>query len=107
MDWHSRYVIESEVSNSLESTVFVETLKRALEKGKPKIFNSDQGSQFTAIKWLKVLTEKGVQISMDGRGRCFDNIFVERLWHSVKPGRSLFKGIWRCLGSGRKFKEIF
>ena len=58
MDWHSRFVIDFEVSNSLESTVFVETLKRALEKDKPEIFNSDQGSQFTAIEWLKVLSEK-------------------------------------------------
>ncbi|MGI8467968.1 MAG: DDE-type integrase/transposase/recombinase, partial [Pyrinomonadaceae bacterium] len=55
MDWHSRFVIEMEVSNWLESSVFVETLKRALKKGKPAIFNSDQGSQFTAIEWLKVL----------------------------------------------------
>lgn len=55
MDWHSRFVIEMEVSNSLEASPFVETLKRALEKGLPKIFNSDQGSQFTSVEWLKVL----------------------------------------------------
>ena len=84
MDWHSRFVIDFVVSNSLESTVFIETLQRSLAQGRPKIFNSDQGSQFTAIEWLKVLEEKQVQISMDGRGRCFDNIFVERLWRSVK-----------------------
>ena len=78
MDWHSRFVIEFEVSNTLEGAVFTETLKRAMEKGKPEIFNSDQGSQFTAIEWLKVLLENGIQISMDGKGRCFDNIFVER-----------------------------
>lgn len=84
MDWHSRFVIEMEVSNSLESSVFVETLKRALEKSKPEIFNSDQGSQFTAIEWLKILQENKIAVSMDGRGRCFDNIFVERLWRTVK-----------------------
>lgn len=84
MDWYSRFVIEMEVSNSLESSVFVETLKRALEKGEPEIFNSDQGSQFTAIEWLKILQAKNVQISMDGKGRCFDNNFVERLWRTVK-----------------------
>ncbi len=84
MDWHSRFVIEMEVSNSLESSVFVETLKRAMKKGSPEIFNSDQGSQFTAIEWLKVLQENKIAISMDGRGRCFDNIFVERLWRTVK-----------------------
>jgi len=84
MDWHSRFVIEFEVSNSLESAVFVETLKRSLTKGKPEIFNSDQGSQFTSIEWLKILQENKIAISMDGRGRCFDNIFVERLWRTVK-----------------------
>ena len=82
LDWFSRFVIEMEVSNSLESAVFVECLKRALEKGKPDIFNSDQGSQFTALVWLTVLQTNNIRISMDGRGRCFDNIFVERLWRT-------------------------
>ena len=84
MDWHSRFVIEFVVSNSLESSVFVEALKRAMTKGRPEIFNSDQGSQFTSIEWLRVLQDSGVEISMDGQGRCFDNIFVERLWRTVK-----------------------
>jgi putative transposase len=84
MDWHSRYVIEFEVSTTLEAEVYVETLKRALKKGKPEIFNSDQGSQFTSLEWLKVLQTNNIQISMDGQGRCFDNIFVERLWRTVK-----------------------
>ena len=61
MDWHSRFVIEMEVSNSLEASVFIETLKRALLKGKPEIFNSDQGSQFTAVEWLKVLQDNQIQ----------------------------------------------
>lgn len=110
MDWHSRFVIDFEVSNSLESTVFVETLKRALEKGEPEIFNSDQGSQFTAIEWLKVLTEKGVQISMDGRGRCFDNIFVERLWRSVKQEEVYLKeyeDVWQAEESLRKYVYFY
>lgn len=84
MHWYWRFVIEIEVSNSLESSVFVETLKRAMAKGEPEILNSDQGSQFTAVEWLKVLQANGIQISMDGRGRCFDNIMVERLWRTVK-----------------------
>ncbi len=84
MHWYSRFVIEIEVSNSLESSVFVETLKRAMAKGEPEILNSDQGSQFTAVEWLKVLQANGIQISMDGRGRCVDNIMVERLWRTVK-----------------------
>ena len=74
MDWHSRFVIEFVVSNSLESSVFVEALKRAMAKSRPDIFNSDQGSQFTSIEWLRVLQAGGVQISMDGQGRYFDNI---------------------------------
>ena len=110
MDWHSRFVIDFEVSNSLESTVFVETLKRALEKGQPAIFNSDQGSQFTAIEWLKVLAEKEVQISMDGRGRCFDNIFVERLWRTVKQEEVYLKeylDVWEAEESLRKYFDFY
>lgn len=111
MDWHSRFVVEMEVSNSLESSVFVETLKRALKKGKPAIFNSDQGSQFTAIEWLKVLQANKIQISMDGRGCCFDNIFVERLWRTVKQEevylKEYFEGIQGCLGNRGKFATVF
>lgn len=84
IDWHSRFVIAHEVSNSLEVSGFINCLKRALELATPEIFNSDQGSQFTSIQWLKVLQDSGIQISMDGRGRFFDNIMVERLWRSVK-----------------------
>ena len=110
MDWHSRFVIDFEISNSLESTVFVETLKRALEKGEPEIFNSDQGSQFTAIEWLKVLTDKGIQISMDGRGRCFDNIFVERLWRTVKQEEVYLKeyqDVWEAEESLSKYFDFY
>lgn len=106
MDWHSRYVIDFEVSNSLESGVFVETLKRALEKSQPEIFNSDQGSQFTSIEWLRVLEEKAIKISMDGRGRCFDNIFVERLWRTVKQEEVYLKeylDVWEAEESLSKY----
>lgn len=110
MDWHSRLVIEMEVSNSLESSVFVETLKRALNKGTPKIFNSDQGSQFTAIEWLKVLQENKIAISMDGRGRCFDNIFVERLWRTVKQEEVYLKeyaDVWELEESLQQYFEFY
>jgi len=110
MDWHSRFVIEWEVSNSLESSPFVETLKRAMKKSKPKIFNSDQGSQFTAIEWLKILQENKIQISMDGRGRCFDNIFVERLWRSVKQEEVYLKeyaDVWEAEESLRQYFEFY
>ena len=72
------------LSNSLESHFCVHPLQEALQQGKPAIFNTDQGSQFTAEAFTSVLKEADIQISMDGRGRCFDNIFVERLWRSVK-----------------------
>jgi len=110
MDWHSRFVIEMEVSNSLESSVFVETLKRAMNKGTPGIFNSDQGSQFTAIEWLKILQENKIAISMDGRGRCFDNIFVERLWRSVKQEEVYLKeyaDVWEAEESLRQYFEFY
>lgn len=84
MDWFSRYVLSWEVSITLESEFCVEALKRALSFGRPEVFNTDQGSQFTSEDFTKVLVDAGVQISMDGKGRAFDNIFVERLWRTVK-----------------------
>ena len=84
IDWYSRYVVAWEVSVSLESDFCVAALDRALRLAQPEVFNSDQGSQFTSRSFTQLLVERGVKISMDGRGRAFDNIFVERLWRSVK-----------------------
>ncbi len=84
MDWHSRYVLSWELSNSLEVSFCLAALERALAGGKPDIFNSDQGAQFTSRPFTGRLEAAGVSISMDGRGRAFDNIFIERLWRSVK-----------------------
>jgi len=84
MDWFSRYVLSWEVSTTLESEFCVTALKRALGFGKPEVFNTDQGSQFTSDDFTKVLLQADIQISMDGKGRVFDNIFVERLWRTVK-----------------------
>ena len=87
MDWFTRYVLTWEVSITLDAGFCVEALKRALgmgSSGGPEIFNSDQGSQFTSGAFTDVLREAGIRISMDGRGRVYDNIFVERLWRSVK-----------------------
>jgi len=84
MDWFSRYVLSWEVSVTLESQFAVSALKRALSFGRPDIFNTDQGSQFTSDDFTAPLKDAGIQISMDGKGRVFDNIFVERLWRSVK-----------------------
>lgn len=84
MDWYSRYVPAWELSTTLDTTFCLKALDRALAISQPGIFNTDQGSQFTSLDFTQRLEERGVQISMDGRGRAFDNIFVERLWRSVK-----------------------
>jgi len=84
MDWYSRYVLAWELSNSLDKQFCLDALGRALEISQPEIFNSDQGSQFTSSEFTGRLEAAGIRISMDGRGRVFDNIFIERLWRSVK-----------------------
>ncbi len=84
MDWVSRYVLAWRLSNLLDASFCVEALDEALSKGQPEIFNTDQGSQFTDEDFTGVLRAHGIAISMDGRGRFSDNIFVERLWRSLK-----------------------
>jgi putative transposase len=84
MDWYSRFVLSWDLSTSLDTPLCMATLDQALEISKPRIFNSDQGSQFTSQEFTDRLEQHGIRISMDGRGRVFDNIFVERLWRSVK-----------------------
>ena len=84
MDWHSRYVVSWRLSNTLEADFCIEALQEALDQGQPEVFNTDQGSQFTSGGFIHVLQEHGVKISMDGKGRYRDNIFVERLWRTVK-----------------------
>jgi len=84
MDWYSRYVLSWEVSTTLDSEFCVRALEQALTLSSPEVFNSDQGSQFTSTEFTGRLEDLGVAISMDGRGRALDNIFVERLWRTVK-----------------------
>ncbi len=84
MDWYSRYVVAWELSNSLDIEFVLSNLQKALEINIPEIENSDQGSHFTSPRYTGLLKEKNVKISMDGRGRCMDNIFTERLWRTVK-----------------------
>lgn len=84
MDWHSRYVLSWDVSTTLDKEFCIRALEAALRQSKPDIFNSDQGSQFTSLEFTGRLERLGVSISMDGRGRAMDNIFVERLWRTVK-----------------------
>lgn len=84
IDWYSRYVLSWELSNTMESLFCVDALEHALGKGRPDIFNTDQGAQFTSSTFTGVLLDQNIAISMDGRGRALDNAFIERLWWSVK-----------------------
>lgn len=103
IDWYSRYVLSWELSNTMESLFCVDALEHALTQGRPDIFNTDQGSQFTSNAFTDVLHGQSITISMDGRGRALDNVFIERLWWSVKyekiypacyaDGRALHQGL--------------
>ena len=85
MDWATRHVLAWQLSNTMDAKFCVEALNEALSKyGKPEIFNTDQGSQFTSFNFTGALKRAEITISMDGRGRCMDNIFIERLWRSLK-----------------------
>ncbi|MCH9692425.1 MAG: DDE-type integrase/transposase/recombinase [Gammaproteobacteria bacterium] len=85
MDWYSRKVLSWELSATMDDSFCVSALERALRLyPKPEIFNSDQGSQFTGKAFTGVLKDVGIRISIDGKGRCMDNIFIERLWRSIK-----------------------
>jgi len=84
MDWHSRYVLAWRLSNTMDTSFCLDALDDALQKGRPEIFNTDQGAQFTSAAFTERLENVGVSISMDGRGRWLDNVFVERLWRSLK-----------------------
>jgi putative transposase len=102
IDWFSRYVVSWKLSNTLDGSFCQEMLEEALGRGKPEVFNTDQGVQFTAGAWTGRLESAGVSVSMDGRGRCLDNVFVERLWRSVKYEDVYLKGYERVpeLGCG-------
>lgn len=84
MDWHSRYVVAWDICSSLEIDFVLRNLRKALSIAIPEFHNSDQGSHFTSPQYTAILQAHPIQISMDGRGRCMDNIFTERLWRSVK-----------------------
>jgi putative transposase len=84
IDWYSRYVVGWRLSNTLDGSFCNEMLEAALTTGRPEVFNTDQGVQFTATGFTGRLTDAGVAVSMDGRGRCLDNVFVDRLWRTVK-----------------------
>ena len=85
IDWFSRYVLSWAVSITMDVLFCLEALEQALSRGRPEVFNTDQGAQFTSQEFTARLQKGGVRISMDGRGRALDHVFIERLWRSVKP----------------------
>ena len=108
IDWYSRRVLSWRISNSMEAVFCVDCLEDALRThGKPEIFNSDQGSQFTSVAFTGLLEREGIVISMDGRGRVFDNIFVERLWRNVNQEELYLKGDETAVEMMRGFTEYF
>lgn len=107
IDWHSRYVLAWRLSNSLDADFCVECLKDALQYGTPEMFNTDQGCQFTSEGFIKVLLDNNITISMDGRGRALDNIFVERLWRTVKYENVYLKGYQTIPQAYAGLREFF
>ncbi|MDV5188225.1 IS3 family transposase [Acinetobacter baumannii] len=108
IDWHSRKVLAHRVSISMEVTFCIETLNEAIEKyGRPEVFNTDQGSQFTSDAFIDVLKSNGIQISMDGKGRWVDNVMVERLWRSVKYEEVYLKAYSNVLDAKKQLNAYF
>ncbi len=107
MDWHSRYVVAWRLSNTLEVGFCVEALTEALAWGRPEVFNTDQGSQFSSREFTQVLQDRGVKISMDGKGRYADNIFVERLWRTVKYEEVYLKAYVNAVEARRELGAYF
>jgi putative transposase len=107
IDWYSRCVIAWRLSNTLEGSFCVEMLQEALSWGRPEVFNTDQGVQFTAEAFTGRLVEAGVAVSMDGKGRCLDNVFVERLWRSVKYEDLYLRCYETVAELGRGLKRYF
>ena len=105
IDWHSRYVVAWRLSNTLETGFCAEALNEALGQGTPDVFNTDQGSQFTSREFTQILQDRGVKISMDGRGRYQDNIFVERLWRTVKYEEVYLKAYANGLEARNELRE--
>ena len=107
MDWHSRYVVAWRLSNTLEAGFCTEALTESLARGRPEVFNTDQGSQFTSREFIQVLQGRGVKISMDGKGRYADNIFVERLWRTVKYEEVYLKAYVNAVEARRELGAYF
>ena len=107
IDWYSRYVLTWRLSNTLDGSFCQEMLDEALRCGRPEVFNTDQGAQFTAEAFTGRLQEAGVAVSMDGRGRCLDNVFVERLWRTVKYENLYLRGYENVPALERGLEQYF
>jgi putative transposase len=107
IDWYSRYVLSWRLSNTLDSSFCIEALEEALGQGKPEIFNTDQGVQYTSDSFIAALEIRQIQVSMEGKGRALDNVFVERLWRTVKYEEVYLKAYESVPELKRSLKEYF
>lgn len=108
LDWHSRYVLSWELSNTLDASFCVRAVQRAMaQHGKPEIFNTDQGCQFTSAEFTQPLLAAGIKLSMDGKGRCLDNVFVERLWRTVKYEEAYLKSYCSLVDAHAQLETYF
>lgn len=107
MDWYSRYVLGWRLSNTMDCSFCLEAVEEALNYGKPEIFNTDQGVQFTCEEFVSTLENLAIQVSMDGKGRWMDNVFIERLWRSVKHEAIYLKEYENASHLYKELKEYF
>jgi len=110
MDLYSRYIVSWRISNTLETDFCCEALKEALERGKPEYFNTDQGAQFTSKDFTSILKSENIQISMDGKSRVIDNIFIERFWRTLKYEEvytRAYDSVWECKRSIGEFIDKY
>jgi putative transposase len=94
IDWYTRHVLSWRLPSTLDRTFCIETLEEALEQGKPEIFNTDRSVHYTSDRFITALETRQIRVSMDGKSRALDNVFVERLWRTVKCEEEVPKGIW-------------
>jgi len=107
MDWYSRYVLGWRLSNTMDSAFCLDAIEEAFSYGKPEIFNTDQGVQFTCVEFTSALERLSIQISMDGKGRWVDNVFIERLWRSIKYELTYLKEYETCSDLYIDLREYF
>lgn len=107
MDWYFRFVLSWQLSNTMDTSFCIDALKSALRIGKPLIFNTDQGAQFTSPKFTAPLKQEQVKISMDGKGRCLDNIWIERLWRTVKYEEVYLKEYQKVMEAFKGLESYF